>query len=95
MVEVAGNLHIHTPYSDGEKYHYDIAEAAIAAGLDFIVVTDHNVWVDGIERYVENEQGRVLLLVGEEIHDARREPQGNHLLVYGAERELAMHAAEP
>jgi hypothetical protein len=37
----------------------------------------------------------VLLLVGEEIHDQTRQPQKNHLLVYGAEQELARHAADP
>jgi hypothetical protein len=31
----------------------------------------------------------LLLLVGEEIHDCRRVPQASHLLVYGAECELA------
>ena len=44
---------------------------------------------------MENEKGRVLLLVGEEIHDVRRVPQANHLLVFGAERELCTHAADP
>lgn len=31
----------------------------------------------------------MLLLVGEEIHDRTRDPQKNHLLVFGAEKELA------
>lgn len=95
MIELVGNMHMHTPYSDGEKYHRAIAEDAIAAGLDFIIVTDHNVWVDGLEGYVENAHGRVLLLVGEEVHDTRRDPQANHLLVYGAEQELAPLARDP
>lgn len=89
MYEAVGNLHMHTPYSDGAKSHAEIAEAAISAGLDFVIVTDHNVWVSGVEGYYETEQGRVLLLVGEEIHDPRRVPQANHFLAYGAERELA------
>lgn len=95
MVDVKGNIHIHTPYSDGTGYHQAIAEAAIAAGLDFVIVTDHNVWVDGVEGYYTTAAGRVLLLVGEEIHDVRRQPGGNHLLVIGAECELAQHAADP
>ena len=41
MYELAGNLHMHTPCSDGEKYHAAIAEDAIKAGLDFVIVTDH------------------------------------------------------
>jgi hypothetical protein len=95
LFEAAGNMHMHTPYSDGEKYHADIAEEAIAAGLDFIIVTDHNVWVDGVEGYYQNEHGRVLLLTGEEVHDTRRRPQANHFLAFGAERELSCFAADP
>jgi len=94
--EYQGHLHIHTTYSDGAKLHADIAQDAIAAGLDFIIITDHNVWVDGLERYYGDEKsGRVLLLVGEEVHDARRQPQGNHCLILGAERELSPHAGDP
>jgi hypothetical protein len=95
MVEAAGNMHMHTPYSDGEKWHREIAEDAIRAGLDFVMVTDHNVWVQGVEGWYENEQGRVLLLVGEEVHNVRRKPQASHFLAYGAGCELAPYAADP
>lgn len=95
MVELAGNLHIHTRYSDGHGLHADIAEAAIEAGLDFVVVTDHNVWVQGVEGYYASETGRVLLMTGEEVHNVRRRPQANHFLAYGAETELAAFAADP
>jgi hypothetical protein len=37
----------------------------------------------------------VLLLDGEEVHDQNRHPQKNHLLVFGAGRELAMLAHDP
>ncbi len=95
MHEIAGNIHMHTPYSDGAEYHRDIAAAAVRAGLDFIVVTDHNVRVEGLEGYVEVEGGRVLLLIGEEVHHVRRKPQANHCLVIGASRDMAPHAADP
>ncbi|MDT8305894.1 MAG: CehA/McbA family metallohydrolase [Anaerolineae bacterium] len=95
MHEYAGNLHIHTRFSDGEKWHREVAHDAARAGLDFIVVTDHNVWVRGVEGYYEFEQGPVLLLTGEEVHDTRRQPQANHFLVYGAEQEMSPHAPEP
>ncbi len=95
MFEAVGNMHMHTPYSDGEKWHAGISADAIAAGLDFILVTDHNLWVDGIEGYVETERGRVLVLVGEEVHDVRRDPQCNHMLIYGAERELSLFNTDP
>ena len=93
--EYLANLHMHTPYSDGEWYHADIAAAAARAGLDVICVTDHNVWVDGPERYYTVGDKRVLVLVGEEVHDASRQPQRNHLLAYNAQRELAANAADP
>lgn len=86
---------MHTPYSDGGEFHPEIAAAALDAGLDFVVVTDHNIWVDGVERYYEADGRRVLLLVGEEVHDVRREPQVNHCLVIGAERGMAPHAPDP
>lgn len=88
-------MHMHTPYSDGEKWHHQIAEDAITAGLDFVIVTDHNVWVQGVEGWYENEHGRVLLLTGEEVHNVRRRPQASHFLAYGAECELAPYAANP
>lgn len=91
----SGNMHIHTRYSDGEKLHAEIAEDAIDAGLDFIIVTDHNVYVTGVEGYYENEKGRVLLMTGEEVHNVRRQPQASHFLAYGAGKELATYAADP
>jgi hypothetical protein len=93
--EVVGNFHMHTPYSDGAAYHAEIAEAALRAGLDCVCVTDHNVWVNGPARYYVRDNRRVLLLVGEEVHDVTRKPQKSHLLVYGAETELARLAPDP
>lgn len=90
MYEYVGNLHLHTTYSDGARLHDVIAASAIRAGLDFITVTDHNVLVQGVEGLYRSADGRqVLLLTGEEVHDMQRQPQRNHLLVYGAGRELA------
>nr|HID13913.1 hypothetical protein [Anaerolineae bacterium] len=91
IYEYVGNPHVHTSYSDGEALHTEVAQAAAEAGLDFVIVTDHNVWVDGCEGYY----GQVLLLVSEEVHDVRRRPQANHLLAYNAETELAPLAADP
>lgn len=85
IYEYVGNPHVHTPYSDGTALHADVARAASQAGLDFVICTDHNVWVDGVEGYYDD----VLLLVGEELHDVRRRPQANHLLALNAETELA------
>lgn len=93
--EYVGNLHVHTPYSDGEGTHREVAEAALLAGLDFVVFTDHNLLVGGIDGYYgDEERGYVLLLAGEEVHDAARLPQCNHVLVYDAGREMAGHARD-
>jgi len=37
-----GDCHLHTVYSDGRRQPAEVAEGARAAGLDFIVSTDHN-----------------------------------------------------
>lgn len=95
MEELIVNLHMHTFYSDGHASHEQIAQAAQRAGLDIVIVTDHNVWVNGIEGYYKNKNKQVLLLVGEEIHNQARDPQKNHLLVFGAGRELAILASDP
>jgi len=92
MHELVVNLHMHTPYSDGSLRHSEIVRAAHNAGVDVVIVTDHNVWVQGPEDVYTQGDHRVLLLVGEEIHDQSRVPQKNHLLVFGAERELATFA---
>jgi len=86
---------MHTRYSDGAGLHADIAKAAMKAGLDAVIVTDHNVWVNGPAGYYKEGDRCVLLLVGEEIHDQARNPQKNHLLVFGAQRELAPYAYDP
>jgi PHP domain len=95
--EYVGNVHMHTPYSDGQASHAEIAQAALRAGLDFVIVTDHNVRVSGVEGYYygKTRDERVLLLTGEEIHDTRRDPQANHLLVFGVEGEMAGYASNP
>ncbi len=95
MNEYVINLHMHTTYSDGSGTHADIIQAAHTAGIDAVIVTDHNVLVRGPEGCYEQEGHRVLMLVGEEIHDQARQPQKNHLLAFGHETELAQYAADP
>ena len=101
MHEIIINLHMHTRFSDGSGTHKDIAEAAMKIGLDAIIVTDHNTLVQGVEGYYRSsptsplKPRRVLLLVGEEIHDQDRVPQKNHLLVFNANRDLARLADDP
>ena len=95
MHEIVVNLHMHTRYSDGGGLHRDIARAALRTGLDAVIVTDHNVLVRGLEGYYEEAGRRVLLLIGEEIHDQSRKPQKNHMLVLGSADEMAPAPGDP
>ena len=95
MHELTINLHMHTTFSDGSGTHADLGQAALKTGVDVLLVTDHNILVEGMNAYYRDGKKRVLLLVGEEIHDQDREPQKNHLLVFGANRELASLADDP
>jgi hypothetical protein len=103
MHEIVVNLHMHTRYSDGSGTHKDIAQAAVRAGLDAVIVTDHNVLVQGVEGYYRvgrspstpPRTSRVLLLVGQEVHDQDRVPQKNHLLIFDTSRDLSTLADDP
>jgi hypothetical protein len=95
MREAVINLHMHTRYSDGSGTHKDIAAAALRAGVDAVIVTDHNILVDGFDGYYKEKGKKVLLLIGEEVHDQARQPQKNHLLVFNANREVATYADDP
>jgi hypothetical protein len=96
LYEYVGNLHNHTPYSDGILYHRDMAQAAAQAGLDFLISTDHNIWVTGTEGYYDfKDGGNILILTGEEIHDLDRKPEGSHLLVYDTNTELRNLSKNP
>ena len=89
MPEIVINLHIHTTHSDGSGSHQEIAEAALDSGLDAVIVTDHNILVQHQEGYKTRGKERVLMLIGEEIHDDNTPARNNHLLVIGVGQELA------
>jgi len=67
----------------------------LRAGLDAVIVTDHNVLVSDLLDYFRDGDRRVLLLIGEEIHDTRRDPQKNHCWFFGANRDLVSLAEDP
>ena len=95
MRELVCNLHIHSKYSDGTGDYATIANAALRQNLDVVIITDHNVLVEGVERFIESDGKKVLLLTGEEVHDQNRLPQKNHTLVIGARREVSSFAGDP
>jgi len=86
-----GSLHIHTKYSDGHATHDEIARDANAAGLDFVIATDHNIYVVGRDGW----HARTLLLVGEEVHDVRRKPEANHYLCFNIAHEVVQYSPDP
>ncbi len=94
MIEITINLHMHTHHSDGTGSHSDIAAAALRSGLQAVIVTDHNILVADQEGYHSRDGKRVLVLVGEEIHDDTTARQNNHLLVFGTGQELAELAGD-
>ena len=97
MLDIAGNLHLHTTASDGTGSHDDVAAAAARAGLDFIIYTDHNTWVDGVDGwFCDSATGRrVLRLMGQEINDRQLVPERNHLLCHFISSDLNAIAADP
>ena len=95
MKELVINLHMHTTYSDGSGTHAELGQAALKTGVDVLLVTDHNILVQGVDAYYKEGKKRALLLACEEIHDQDRDPQKNHLLVFGTNQELANLADDP
>lgn len=88
MYTYRGNLHIHSCYSDGSGTIAQIAEAAAAAELDFIVVTDHGT-LAGLTDEGYHRSG-VLVLVGCELNG-----ECNHYLAFGITRGIAGNDANP
>lgn len=95
MNETKFAIHIHTHYSDGHASHHDLVKIAEKAGLNGIITTDHNIWLDGLDGYYGEGKHKVMLLVGEEIHDRKLKPPGNHLLAINARREMSVYAESP
>jgi hypothetical protein len=86
-----GNLHVHSNLSDGTKSREELARIAEEAGLDFIIVTDHNTYQPGLDGWL----GNTLLLTGEEVHDCQRHPESSHTLCFDAGDDVAEAAFDP
>ncbi|MBV8861988.1 MAG: PHP domain-containing protein [Mycobacterium sp.] len=61
-----GDLHLHTIHSDGERHPSEMASAAQADGLDFIVSTDHNTNAAN-QAWRVCRTGTLLVIPGEEV----------------------------
>lgn len=86
-----GNLHMHTQLSDGSKTYRELGSIAGAAGLDYIIITDHNVYLPDMDGWL----GNTLVLVGEEVHDPNRDQQSSHLLCFDIQEDLSEQATDP
>jgi hypothetical protein len=81
--DLSGVLHVHSTYSDGTGTVPEIAAAAGANALDFVLLTDHDT-LAARDRGEEGWHDGVLVLVGEEV-SPRRE---NHYLAFDLERPI-------
>ncbi|MFJ3903209.1 CehA/McbA family metallohydrolase [Streptomyces sp. NPDC090025] len=61
-----GDCHLHTVHSDGRRTPAEVAALARAAGLDFIVGTEHNTHA-GHGAWAETAGDDLLVLLGEEV----------------------------
>jgi hypothetical protein len=65
--ETIGNIHIHSDLSDGTSSREEIAEKAVAAGLDFICFNDHDYMMKSLNLDDEGFFGKMVVLMGSEI----------------------------
>ncbi len=64
MRQYRGNIHIHSTHSDGTGSVEDIIAAGQRAGLDYLIITDHNTLA---ARAMQGWHGKTLVMVGSEI----------------------------
>ncbi|MFH1091462.1 MAG: PHP domain-containing protein, partial [Pseudomonadota bacterium] len=79
LSEYVANLHVHTTYSDGSGSMDEVIAAARQAGLDVLLINDHDTLAARKNGY-EGYHGRLLVLVGLELSGPH-----NHYLVYGVD----------
>jgi hypothetical protein len=88
--DLAGVIHCHSTYSDGTGTVAQIAAAARANSLDYLILTDHDT-LEARDRGEEGWHGSVLVLVGEEVSPARQ----NHYLALGLRRPIDHRGLSP
>src|SRR3954469_17689773 len=82
-VDVACVVHLHSVHSDGTGTGAQIAAAARRAGVDVVLLTDHDT-LEARRRGEEGRHGPVLVCVGLEVSPRRQ----NHYLAFGLEEEI-------
>jgi PHP domain len=83
MHDLVTVVHCHSTYSDGTGTVPQIARAAARAGVDAVLLTDHDS-LEAKRRGEEGWHGSVLVCVGLEVSPRRRD----HYLAFGLDREI-------
>jgi hypothetical protein len=83
-------VHVHSTHSDGSGTVPQIARAGQRAGVDVVLLTDHDT-LEAQRRGEERWYDDVLVLVGEEVSPTDRD----HYLAFGIEREVNRHLSGP
>src|SRR5881227_4408906 len=81
--DLACVVHLHSTYSDGTGTVPQIAAAGRDAGVDVVLLTDHDT-LEAKRRGEEGWYGSVLVLVGEEVSPRGR----NHYLAFGLDEPI-------
>jgi PHP domain-containing protein len=76
-----GDLHCHTVFSDGDSWPIEMLDAASAAGLDFLGVTDHNNVAHHASYGAGGEGGQPIVIPGVEVTT-----YGGHWNAWGTDR---------
>lgn len=83
MLDLACAIHVHSDHSDGTGTVPAIAAAAAQAGVDVVLLTDHDTLAARYAGY-ERWHGPVLVCVGEEV----TQRPGHHYLAFGIDAPI-------
>ena len=83
-------VHVHSTHSDGSGTVPQIARAAKRAGVDVVLLTDHDT-LEAKRRGEERWYDDVLVLVGEEVSPTDRD----HFLAFGIDKEINRRMSGP
>lgn len=89
MYEYAGNIHMHTTFSDGSLTIAEIAALGVKQNLDFLIITDHQT-LAGLDQGQEGYYGKTLVLVGMEVNE-----HSHHYLALDVEAVVPDNESHP
>ena len=82
LVDVSCVVHLHTTYSDGTATMEEIVAAAAGAGVNLVLLTDHDSLGARRDGW-EGRHGEVCVLVGTEVS-----PKQGHYLAFGVDQDI-------